>query len=256
MSAVGNACTAIRNAMEKAMEIQRTTLPPSTALAIGHFNNFIVKVYEALDDRREITIDQRSQEYEDFSLIVLIPKTLRELESNRLKRIVRDLRQVSVRTEFRGFPFYVQGDVDVESTKKLELLDIPTTLLASEEIIEMLMAWSAVGESIEEAKLERREIDNFRKTLNYLKSKNAYDNLEIRSLLTLTKSATSRRNETETSVMTPNLTVDNDMVVTLDYVLTLESGEVVETTKQKMPMRFLAGHDEILPACWKIPCLG
>ena len=106
-----------------------------------------MKVYEALDDRREITIDQRSQEYDDFSLIVLIPKTLRELESNRLKRIVRDLRQVSVRTEFRGFPFYVQGDVDVESTRKLELLDIPTTLLASEEIIEMLMARSAVSKA-------------------------------------------------------------------------------------------------------------
>lgn len=48
--------------------------------------------------------------------------------------------------------------------------------------------------------------------------------------------------------MKPNLTVDTDMVVTVDYVLTLDSGEVVEDTHQGMPMRFLAGHDEILPA--------
>jgi FKBP-type peptidyl-prolyl cis-trans isomerase SlyD len=46
----------------------------------------------------------------------------------------------------------------------------------------------------------------------------------------------------------PNLTVDNDMVVTLDYILTLENGDVVEDTHGGMPMRFLAGHDEILPA--------
>ena len=46
----------------------------------------------------------------------------------------------------------------------------------------------------------------------------------------------------------PNLTVDNDMVVTVDYVLTLDNGDVVEDTHAGMPMRFLAGHDEILPA--------
>ena len=45
----------------------------------------------------------------------------------------------------------------------------------------------------------------------------------------------------------PKLTVDNDMVITLDYVLTLDDGDVVESTKEGMPLRFLAGHDEILP---------
>jgi FKBP-type peptidyl-prolyl cis-trans isomerase SlyD len=38
------------------------------------------------------------------------------------------------------------------------------------------------------------------------------------------------------------------MVVTVDYILTLDDGEVVEDTHAGMPMRFLAGHDEILPA--------
>ena len=43
------------------------------------------------------------------------------------------------------------------------------------------------------------------------------------------------------------LTVTNDMVVTIDYVLTLEDGDMVESTWEGMPLRFLAGHDEILP---------
>lgn len=46
----------------------------------------------------------------------------------------------------------------------------------------------------------------------------------------------------------PNLTIDKDYVVTLDYVLTLDDGEIVENTATGLPMRFLAGHDEILPA--------
>lgn len=47
--------------------------------------------------------------------------------------------------------------------------------------------------------------------------------------------------------MESKLIVDNDMVVTVDYTLMLENGDVVETTRGAVPMRFLAGHDEILP---------
>jgi hypothetical protein len=181
-SAVGNASIEIRAAMDKAMEQSEPGFLPSTALALGYFNNFLARVYDALDDQHEITLDGRVQEYDDFALVVLVPNSLRELQASRLNRIVRNLRQVSVKTEFRGFPFYAMGDIDLEKTGRLELFDIPTTLLASEEIIQMLMTRSAVGEGIEEDRLARREIDNFRKTLNYLKKKYSYKNLEIRTL--------------------------------------------------------------------------
>ena len=45
----------------------------------------------------------------------------------------------------------------------------------------------------------------------------------------------------------PKLTVTKDAVVTVDYTLTLEDGEVVESTQGGMPLRFLAGNGEILP---------
>ncbi len=48
--------------------------------------------------------------------------------------------------------------------------------------------------------------------------------------------------------MESKLIVDHDMVVTLDYTLRLEDGEMVESTHGSMPLRFLTGHDEILPA--------
>lgn len=43
-------------------------------------------------------------------------------------------------------------------------------------------------------------------------------------------------------------TVADDMVVTLDYTLTLDDGEEVESTHGDRPMSFVAGHDQLLPA--------
>jgi FKBP-type peptidyl-prolyl cis-trans isomerase SlyD len=39
-----------------------------------------------------------------------------------------------------------------------------------------------------------------------------------------------------------------DRIVTLDYTLTLDSGEVADTTNGGMPLRYLAGHGQLLPA--------
>ena len=44
------------------------------------------------------------------------------------------------------------------------------------------------------------------------------------------------------------LTVSKDMIVTIDFTLTLDDGEVAETTQGGMPLRYLAGHDQLLPA--------
>lgn len=39
-----------------------------------------------------------------------------------------------------------------------------------------------------------------------------------------------------------------NMVVTLDYTLTLDNGEVADSTQDGRPLRFLAGSGELLPA--------
>jgi FKBP-type peptidyl-prolyl cis-trans isomerase SlyD len=43
-------------------------------------------------------------------------------------------------------------------------------------------------------------------------------------------------------------TIAENMVITLDYTLTLDSGEIADTTQDRMPLRFLAGHGALLPA--------
>lgn len=42
--------------------------------------------------------------------------------------------------------------------------------------------------------------------------------------------------------------IRENMVVTLDYTLTLDNGEVADSTQDGMPLRFLAGSGELLPA--------
>ncbi len=158
---------------------------PSTALAIGYFENFISKIYEALVSRQDFFIETPSTNtatpdgqavepvvYDTFSLNILLPRSLDDLEQNNFRWIVRDLKQIVLKTGFRRFPFYVSSHMETEDPdgagkRKLVLFDIPTTLLASRKVIQMLIGVSAIGDDLSAAKLEQREILNFEKTLRY-----------------------------------------------------------------------------------------
>jgi len=189
------ACQGIRKSMESALQKSEPGFLPSTALAIGYFENFISKIYEALVSRQEFFIEAPSSNiadtsgqsgepvvYDTFSLNIIIPRSLDDLEQNNLRWIVRDLKQIVLKTGFRRFPFYVTSHMETEDPdgagkRKLVLFDIPTTLLASRKVIQMLIGVSAIGDDLSTAKLEQREILNFEKTLRY--KLKGYRNIEI-----------------------------------------------------------------------------
>ncbi len=191
-------CQGIRKSIESALQKSEPGFLPSTALAIGYFENFISKIYEALVSRQEFYIETPSSNstdpdgqpvkpvfYDTFSLNIIIPRSLDDLEQNNLRWIVRDLKQIVLKTGFRRFPFYVMSDLDTEnrdgtSQRKLVLFDIPTTLLASRKVIQMLVGGSAIGDDLSASKLEQREILNFEKTLRY--KLKGYRNVEIQIL--------------------------------------------------------------------------
>lgn len=173
LAAVGNACTLIRNRIESSLSESGLSFLPSTALAIGYYENFILKVRDALVEGKEIRIDSQPIEYTDFSLRILVPRKLSELDPGNLKKKVKHLRKVTLETSFRDFPFYVYGDYIPGKSEKLELLDIPTTLRASEKIIELILQRDSIGKSFEKDKLEGKEIGNFKKALGNLTEKYA-----------------------------------------------------------------------------------
>jgi hypothetical protein len=190
-SAVEGACHEIRKAMQVAMQKSEPGFLPSTALAIGYFENFVNKIYEALANHQECFIERASQtgiavaerqpvDYEDFKITLLIPENLDDLEKNNLRWTVRGYDQVILQTGFRRFPFYVQKQETLTSPRTLDLFDIPTTLLASRQIVRMLVGSSALGEDVATSKLEQREIVNFTRTLLY--QLKGYRNVEVISL--------------------------------------------------------------------------
>ena len=50
---------------------------------------------------------------------------------------------------------------------------------------------------------------------------------------------------------TENLTVADDMVVSMDYTLTLDDGEVVDSSEGREPLEFLHGRGQIIPGLEK-----
>jgi hypothetical protein len=141
---------------------------PSTSLAIGYFQNFLSRVCDKLDDFEPVLIADRKIEYTSFTLHVIIPDKLELLDNDNLKSILKRLTLVRIKnSQFREFPFYVQG-IPLQETKHLDLFDIPTTMRTSRETIKRIFTGEFVGRSDLQSRAEKREVANFERTLRLL----------------------------------------------------------------------------------------
>lgn len=180
------ACDRIRTAIREALEQPEVGVLPSTALAVGYFQNFIAKVVPALAEKRDITMRRKVKDaagketeevcalsYDSFVLHIIIPDTLSHITPESLPFSISNLTYVTAQTRFRPFPFYIPvHDFTPEPKKSLSAFDIPTTLLASRGAIELILGRHTVGLSTDQKKLELREIRNFKQTLDLLIEKN------------------------------------------------------------------------------------
>ena len=177
-AAVAPACNQIRSAIVENLRYAELGFYPSTALAIGYFENFVSKIFTALIEKSYVVkIDGKEQtdlHPDSFTLTIVIPdNSIGFLEKGNLEATVlqKKLQQIVVHAVTRDFPFYVRGDFKNED-KVLNLYDVPTTLLSSRKAIELLLPKQFVGQSWDQEKLERREIRNFQLALESLLRKN------------------------------------------------------------------------------------
>lgn len=189
VSTVSKACNQIRSLIRDQVGHSEINLLPSTALAIGYHENFIRKVVRTLHEKKDLRLKtaptgpaakpgpKRGQavaegtplSYNAFVLRVVIPDNLSAIMPDALVGNVQRLVQIKVSTPYRDFPFYVRArDQSPHPKRALELFDIPTTLLASRQAIELILKDAFVGKNKDQEKLERREIRNFEKTLRFL----------------------------------------------------------------------------------------
>ncbi len=172
---VVKACDEIRTEMKNAERQYRISLLPSTALAIGYYNNFIKNVLVAFQTMDEYEIFQRNQYDERINIkkkkiinrfptiTILLPEKLGHLESNIFKRKTTNLTKVHIQTGSRPYPFYLDGDIDDENN--INFYDIPTTLTASLKTIDLVFDRDFLQRDHNREYIERREISNFEKTL-------------------------------------------------------------------------------------------
>jgi hypothetical protein len=211
LAAVGSACNRIRTAIEQERQQPKIGVLPSTALAVGYFENFVSKVVPALGNKRELQMKRQLTDaegkptkdaegkpmvercrlnYDSFVLHIVIPSKLSDVSKDNLQLRVSNLVHISIETPFRDFPFYIRSkDYNPESKSALSVFDIPTTLLASRKAVELILGGGSIGLSPDQKNYERREIRNFELTLRKLIEKeydedNPYVKIESMAYLT------------------------------------------------------------------------
>jgi len=175
-TAVTAACDEILTAITENQNYSEIGFLPSTALAIGYFENFLFKIHTALLRKEyKIVINKKQIDInpDSFIFTIVIPNSLDFFKQKNIEGKVaeKNLHQICVKTPTRHFPFYVKGDID-SNNNILEIYDLPTTLLSSRKAIDLILYKPYIGLSPDHKHLEKREIQNFQMTLEWLIQEN------------------------------------------------------------------------------------
>ncbi len=143
----------IIDSIKKTQYSYKFSVIPSTALAIGYFDNFIKPFAE----------EQIRKKNKDFTLKVLIPKQISD--------ILSQINIHALENNSKSIPVFNDENRPVifEYPSK-ELWDIPTTLITLNTIIEKINPYEEIGNNFEKEEWVALEVRNFIDTLNFLVS--------------------------------------------------------------------------------------
>lgn len=191
VSAVGVACDRIRTEMATADKLPHFTMLPSTSLAIGYYNNFLKRVFDAFQTANTYTVMERDGngkvtketklDIKDRypKIHVMLPRSLEELETASVKEHTARYKQIVVSAASRDFPFYIKGNL--AGTRCPTLFDVPTTLLSSRKAIDNIFPADFLARENTRAHLESREIANFQRTVEMVAEKSELKHVEFSS---------------------------------------------------------------------------
>jgi hypothetical protein len=144
-------------------------LLPSTGLAIGYFQNFVLPVCQELANRQMVSVGGNEIDISagNFDFTVVLPATLSDASIQGAKKFtkVRNALDFVLETNSRAFPFYVKSTIQAG---RVVFYDYPTTLRASHEAIRIALAGPYLGYGKHHAVLDQKEIGNFERTLKIL----------------------------------------------------------------------------------------
>ncbi len=172
---ITESCDQIREHIKKRVNIFDYGFLPSTSLAYGYFNNFVLKAVKNLIDSKNLRIEGSVTgiPFKDVNFTILIPNDLTADMFDRIKHLKTSNNWDLVKIDagaFRPFDFYIQMDQSKDGI--ICLSDIPITLNALNDSIKSYIGKSYIGISEAEELLETREIRIFKGVLDYLISSN------------------------------------------------------------------------------------
>ena len=162
---MGSACSAIKNQFEQLKRNAYYSDLPAQGLAFGYFYNFVKPAYRRLSTAENpLETDGPWTPDQGFRIHIVIPrqflgreKVEQEFKKHQLVKLdlnLMDGRNISVYRARRAAP-----------EARLDVFDIPTTLMTSLRVIERVNAFWGGGEAAFPAQLEKREIVNFRRAI-------------------------------------------------------------------------------------------
>ncbi|WP_221391603.1 STING domain-containing protein [Dyadobacter sp. NIV53] len=168
---LNNELRKISKVMKEKISIGELGLLPSTALAIGYYDNFVALTCESLCTKGELIVEGKM--FREFQFSIIIPN---DLDSDIKKRsklfsTKHKLRQVQIEAAGRSYPISVSYQ---EGDHILKIYDMPTTLNGIDRAIEMYMRKGHIGKTEEQQLLEDRELRNFTRVLQLLIDNDSY----------------------------------------------------------------------------------
>lgn len=144
-------------------------LLPSTGLATGYVQNFVVPVCRGLSELKTIQINGTDVDISkgNFDFTIVLPKNLTKasIEGAKSYAQAKRLQPFALSLGNRKYPFYIGATV---VKGKVHFYDYPTTLGASHKAIQLALSGPYIGFSKYHAILDQKEIANFKRTIDAL----------------------------------------------------------------------------------------
>lgn len=146
---------------------------PSTSLAIGYFNSFVSKVAKFVFENDGCTLNKANSHHKDVLFKIIMPKGLSsdiaakaQIFYKKEKLEIEEIGNIKRPYPIRFFKNEEEG--------LLSIIDMPTTLNAIRPAVDLLVKDSGLGINPDKLKLERKELENFKKTMDFLISQDDY----------------------------------------------------------------------------------
>lgn len=147
------------------MELSRISMLPSTSIAVSYFENFVLPVCHSIAKRDTIRSHSKDISYHEANLKIRIPLNLYRDLKTFAESYYKDkhLQQATINGVHRTHSIYLANH-----NGKIIINDIPVILSSSNKAIEMFIGKDFIGKSIDEELYKKREIWNFKATLQRL----------------------------------------------------------------------------------------